>query len=247
MRGFGTLVLTLARISVRDPMAALLSFALAPILVILFGLAFGNAPNPAFGGRGMLDANLPAIAAWVFAMTGLFAVPQAVLTRREAGTLRRFMATPLRPATYVAADVLVNLVMALIGLAVLFATGMLAFGARGDGGVLAVAGAATLGALSFMAFGYALAAILPTARSALVVGNLLALPMLFLSGATAPLEVMPEGVRQAAMLNPLNHAVSLLRGAWQGAPWSDLMVETTVVATLLVAAAAFAAWRFRWT
>jgi ABC-2 type transport system permease protein len=246
MRGFGTLSLTLAKLHLRDPLSTVLSLALAPGLVAMFGLAFGNDPDPAFGGRGMLDHNLPAIAAWVFAMTGLFLVPQATLTRREAGTLRRFMATPLRPATYVAADVLVNLASALTGVAALFATGMLAFGARGDGGVLAVAGSATLGALAFLALGYALAAILPTARAALVVGNLLAIPMLFLSGATAPLDLMPEAVRQAARLNPVHHAVALLSGAWRGEPWSSLAAETAVVGGLLVVAGAFAAWRFRW-
>ncbi len=169
---------------------------------------FGSAPVPLQDGLSMMDHQLPAIAAWVFAMTGLFTVPITVLTRRETGTLRRLQATPLRPATYLAA--------------------------------------ALLGALAFLALGYALAAVLPSSRRTLIVGNLLALPMLFLSGATAPLEVMPQGVRDVAAFNPLLHAVTLLRGAWNGEPCSSLVIEVAAVVALFVVAALVAVVRFRW-
>ena len=203
--------------------------------------------GPLEPGRGGLDHQLPAIAAWVFAMTGLFSVPMTLLGRRDAGTLRRFQVTPLRPATYLAADITVQLFQAGLGLALLFAVGILGFGARGGGSTVAVVVAAALCAAAFLAFGYALAALLPNARTVPVVGNVLAVPMLFLSGATAPLEVMPEAVRRTAELNPLQHAVALLRGAWFGEPWSGLAASTAVVAGLLVVSAMVAAARFRWS
>ena len=247
MRAFRSLTWVLTKLALREPLTVFFTLVLPAALVALFGLAFGNAPIPLEEGRGGMDHQLPAIAAWVFAMTGLFSVPMALLGRRDAGTLRRFQVTPLRPATYLAADVVVHLLQAALGLALLFGVGMLAFGARGGGAPAAVIGAALLGAAAFLALGYALAALLPNARTVPVVGNLLAVPMLFLSGATAPLEVMPEAVQRAAALNPLRHAVALLRGAWFGEPWSALATETVVVTGLLLAAAALAAWRFRWS
>jgi hypothetical protein len=144
----------------------------------------------------------------------------ALLGRRDAGTLRRFQVTPLRPATYLAADVVVHLGQALLGLALLFAVGAWGFGARGGGLPARWSSAALPWTAAFLAFGYALAALLPNARTVPVVGNVLAVPMLFLSGATAPLEVMPEAVQRAAAFNPLYHAVALLRGAWFGEPWA---------------------------
>lgn len=247
MRAFRSLAWVLATLALRDPLAVFFTLLLPAGLVVLFGLAFGNAPIPLEAGRGAIDHQLPAIAAWVFAMTGLFSVPMALLGRRDAGTLRRFQVTPLRPATYLAADIAVQLVQAGLGLGLLFAVGSLGFGARGGGSAVAVVAAATLCAAAFLAFGYALAALLPNARSVPVVGNLLAVPMLFLSGATAPLEVMPEAVRRAAEFNPLQHAVALLRGAWFGEPWSGLAVSAAVVAALLVVSAGVAAARFRWS
>ena len=246
MRGFRPLALALAKLALREPLAVFFTLVLPAALVALFGLAFGNAPIPLQGDRGTMDHQLPAIAAWVFAMTGLFTVPTALLGRRDAGTLRRFQVTPLRPAAYLAADVVVHLGQALLGLALLFAVGAWAFGARGGGLPLAIVGAALLDVVAFLALGYALAGVLPNARAVPVVGNVLAVPMLFLSGATAPLEVMPAAVQRAAQFNPLFHAVTLLRGAWFGEPWGALAASAAVVAGLLVVAAAFAAWRFRW-
>ena len=246
MRAFRSLAVVLAKLALREPVGVFFTLALPPAMAVLFGLAFGNAPIPLQEGRGTMDHQLPAIAAWVFAMTGLFTIPGALLGRRDAGTLRRFQVTPLRPATYLAADVVVHLGQALLGLALLFVVGMGAFGARGGGAPWVVAGAALLDAVAFLALGYALAALLPNARAVLVVGNLLAVPMLFLSGATAPLEVMPEAVQRAAQFNPLHHAVALLRGAWFGEPWSALAASALVVAGLAVVAAGVAAARFRW-
>jgi ABC-2 type transport system permease protein len=246
MRAFRTLALTLARLALREPLGVFFTLALPPALVMLFGLAFGNVEIPMHDGRGTMDHQLPAIAAWVFAMTGLFSVPMALLGRRDAGTLRRFQATPLRPATYLAADVTVHLGQALLGLALLFAVGMGLFGARGGGSLPAVAAAALLGVVAFLALGYALAALLPNARTVPVVGNLLAVPMLFLSGATAPLELMPDAVQRAAGFNPLQHAVALLRGAWFGDPWAGLVGSAAVLVGLVVVATVIAAVRFRW-
>lgn len=246
MRAFRSLAAVLAKLALREPLGVFFTLALPPAMVLLFGFAFGNAPIPLQDARGAMDHQLPAIAAWVLAMTGLFTVPIALLGRRDAGTLRRFQVTPLRPATYLAADVVVHLGQAVLGIALLFAVGMALFGARGGGSPLAVAGAALLDVVAFLAFGYALAALLPNARVVPLVGNLLAVPMLFLSGATAPLEVMPEAVQRAAQFNPLHHAVALLRGAWFGEPWSALAGSAAVILGLAVVSAAIAAPRFRW-
>jgi len=247
VRAYRSLAYVLAKLALRDHVAVFFALALPAGLVVLFGFAFGNAPVSQEAGRGALDHQLPAIAAWVFAMTGLFSVPMALLGRRDAGTLRRFQVTPLRPATYLAADITVQLGQAAVGLALLFTVGALGFGARGGGAVAGVIAAAALSAAAFLAFGYALAALLPNARTVPVVGNVLAVPMLFLSGATAPLEVMPEAVRRVAEFNPLLHTVTLLRGAWFGEPWSALASSVAVVAGLLVAGSAIAAARFNWS
>lgn len=41
-----------------------------------------------------------------------------------------------------------------------------------------------------------------------------AIPMMFLSGATIPLEVMPAGVGGFSKFIPLTHAIRLPKGLW---------------------------------
>ena len=65
-----------------------------------------------------------------------------------------------------------------------------------------MAGAA-LGGLAFFACGYLVAGLSPTARVAESVGMVIFFPNLFLSGATIPLEQMPEGVQELTRLIPL--------------------------------------------
>lgn len=71
-------------------------------------------------------------------------------------------------------------------------------------------------------------------------------PMMFLSGASMPLEIMPETIQRIADFLPLTYVVKLLRGLWFGDAWGDHLLETGVLAGVLVVCTALAAWLFRW-
>ena len=76
----------------------------------------------------------------------------------------------------------------------------LCFGARLDGSAVSIL----------------LAAALPSQGVALAVGNVLVYPLILLSGAAVPLNVLPDGVRQVARFSPLTQMVALLQGLWAG-------------------------------
>ncbi|MBK8990059.1 MAG: hypothetical protein IPM39_29025 [Chloroflexi bacterium] len=78
-------------------MAVFFTLLFAPLLLVVMGFIFGNEPMPMFGGLGQLDVYAPTYAAIVIAVVGLTAVPIETSARRDAGVLRRFRATPLRP------------------------------------------------------------------------------------------------------------------------------------------------------
>ncbi|MBE0476698.1 MAG: ABC transporter permease [Coriobacteriia bacterium] len=246
MRAYLKLTGALAKLYLRDPAGAFFTLAFAPLFVLFIGAIAGNDPEPSLSGMGYLDANLPVFAAIVVGMVGLFSVPIGTVTLRESGALRRFMATPLRPLVYIAADVTVYLVMTLIGIALAFVTGMIVFGVRLQGDVFGLFAAICLGALAFMALGYTLASIEPTAQTAIVVGNVLAFPSLALSGATVPLEVLPQEAQNVARVLPLTQMVDLFRGLWLGEGWQSYLTHLAVLGGMLVAGTALAAWLFRW-
>ena len=83
--------------------------------------------------------------------------------------------------------------------------------------------------LSFFSLGFILAGVMPTARTGQVVGMVIFYPMLFLSGAGFPLELLPDKVRQFSNFLPLTHVVTLLRGLWIGESWSQHTSEVIIL------------------
>jgi len=136
--------------------------------------------------------------------------------------------------------------MTLAGMLLLILAGKLVYGLRFDGNPLDVALAFILGSLSFFSLGFVLAGVMPNARTAQVVGMVIFYPMLFLSGAGIPLEMLPDGVLKISKFLPLTHVVTLLRGLWTGDPWSQHITEVLVLGALLVLGVLISARTFRW-
>lgn len=248
MRGLGKLFLIQLKLYLREPVAFFFSLAYPVLLLLLFGYIYGNAPAPEFWGRnfGTVDASVPAYAGIIIGTVALMGIPIDTAASRETGVLRRYRATPLRPAAYLLASVAVYLMIALLGMAILVLTGKLVFGLRMAGSWLDVLLGITLSAISFYALGYLIASLVPTARAAQVIGMVIFFPMMFLSGAGMPLQLLPESLRKVSDFLPLSYAVRLIQGLWFGEMWRDLWLSVLVLAGMLVIAAAAAAKLFRW-
>lgn len=234
------------KLYLREPMGVFFTILFGPILLILLGFVFGNDPDPLFGGLGQMDVSVPAYAAVIIGITGLTTVPITTTTRRETGVLRRFSATPLRPLTYFLSDLMAPVLMTLAGILLLFLTGKIAYNVRFEGHLISVCAGVCLGILAFFALGYALAGLLPNARAATVVGNVVIIPMMFFSGALVPMEVIPETVQKVSRLLPLTHLVAFLKGLWFGDGWGDHLSSVAMLIGVLVLSIIMVRRTFRW-
>jgi ABC-2 type transport system permease protein len=215
------------------------------MVLLLFGLIFGNAIDPQYGGGyGYIDALVPGLAAIIISTVALMSIPVATATAREQKILRRYKATPMPPLVYLVADITTNVLIALIGLIILVIAALLVFDLRFGGNWIYVFGGFLLSAFSFAAVGYIVAGLAPTARIAQVVGQVLFFPMMFLSGTAFPPEIMPEGVRAAAHWLPLTHVVILLQNLWFGQGWS--IQSVLILGLMLVLGLGISVYTFRW-
>jgi len=246
MRGFRQLTLTNLRLYLRDPITTFFTLAFPPLLIVLFGAIYGNDPLPLFGGYGSMDVSIPGYTALILGSVGFLTIPITISAYRESGVLRRFQATALRPLTYILADVVTNLAMTFLGMVGLVAVGWLLYRVRFEGQVIGVVTAVAFGGLAMFAVGYLIASLAPSARAAQVIGLVVFYPMVFISGAGMPLELMPETIRKVADFLPLTYVVKLLRGLWFGDAWRDHLLETAVLGGILVVCTAVAARFFRW-
>jgi ABC-2 type transport system permease protein len=234
------------KLYLREPMATFFTLVFPLMMLFLFGSIYGNEPTPYFGGRGSVDVSVPGYIAMVIGTVGLLSITIQMATYREKGVLRRYRATPVRPQAILGAEVLVNFVMTLLGTVLLVVAGVLVYDLQFDGNALAVFGAFVLSALSFFAAGFVIAGVAPTARFAQVAGMVIFYPMLFLSGASIPLQELPEAVRSFSRFLPLTHVVTLLQGLWFGEPWGDHLTELAVLFGVLIGGVLLSAKTFRW-
>jgi ABC-2 type transport system permease protein len=71
-------------------------------------------------------------------------------------------------------------------------------------------------------------------------------PITLLSGATSPIENMPEFFQKLSYLDPLRYLVTIVRGVTlKDAPWSALWPNLAVLAACAMLLFSVSAWRFR--
>jgi len=234
------------KLFLREPVGAFFTLFFPLMMLFLFGTIYGNEPSPFFNGYGSVDVSVPAYTAMIIGTTGIMNISITMSAYREKGILRRLRATPLRPQVILVAQVVVTFTMTTAGMLMLILAGNLFYNLRFDGNLWSITLAFILGSLSFFALGFVLAAVMPTARTAQVVGMAIFYPMLFLSGAGIPLELLPEGVRKFSTFLPLTHVVTLLRGLWIGEAWNQHITEVLVLVCVLLAGVLISAKAFRW-
>jgi ABC-2 type transport system permease protein len=171
-------------------------------------------------------------------------IPVATANDRERGILRRFKATPMPSWQWIAAQIGAYFVIGLLGAILLTAVGKVAFDIQLPGNWALVFVGFTLSAISFMAFGYLVASLAPNARAASVVGQLLFMPMMFVSGVAMPRSLLPAGIQAVSEWLPMTHIVILMQDLWFGRGWPLLSV--CVLLGILVVGGALSAWLFRW-
>jgi ABC-2 type transport system permease protein len=230
----------------REPQALFFTLIFPLLLLFVYGGIYGNKPKAIFGGFGHVDVSVPSYTAMIIAISGLISTSVIMATYREQKILRRFKATPLSPLILLTADVIVIFVMTAIGMVLLVAAAKLIFGMRFSGNALSFAGAFILSCMSFFSLGFILAGLIRTARTAQIVSMSIFFPMILLSGATVPLEIMPETIKTYAKFFPLTYVVQLLKGLWFGKPWSAYLTEIIVLFAMLAVGLVISAKTFRW-
>jgi ABC-2 type transport system permease protein len=235
-----------AKLFLREPLGAFFTLAFPLMMLFLFGSIHGNEPTPMFGGYGTVDISVPAYTAMIIATSGLMSITITMAAYRENGVLRRLRTTPVSPLVVLAAQVIVVFAMTSLGMVLLIVAGKLVYHMRFEGNALSVLAGFVLCSLSFFGLGFILAGLMRTARTAQIVGMVLLYPMLFLSGAGFPRELLPEAIKKVSTFLPLTYVVNLLRGLWIGETWRQHASDAIVLAVLLVVGVLISIKTFRW-
>jgi ABC-2 type transport system permease protein len=216
MSAFGQVVRNEARLVWRQPTNMIGSIGLPVVLMIIFGeLPSFHQHISVLGGLPLFDTYVPIIMVLGLTMLTLLGLPGPLVSYRELGILRRLSTTPVPPSWLLAAQVVVQLCIALAGLAIVNIASVAAFGApvpKSPGG-LALSCLLAIGGL--FALGLLIAALAPTANSVNAIGRLTLIPLLFFAGLWLPRPLMPTVLLDISNYTPLGAAVEAIQGSVQ--------------------------------
>ena len=231
----------------RNPQARFFTVLMPLIFLVIFAAVFGDGTIKVPGGE--VDPKqyyVPGLATLGIVSASLVNLVITVTTQRDAGVLKRRRATPVPAWVLIAGRALSCVAIALATVGILVAVGIVLYGvdlpaARIPALILVVA----VGSLAFCCLGFALAAVIRSADSAVPVVQAIVLPLYFISGVFVPADQIPGWLLGVADAFPIRHLAVAMVDLF--APDGGLELgHLAIVVAWGVAGLLFAVRRFRW-
>jgi ABC-2 type transport system permease protein len=173
-----------------------------------------------------IDTLIPGIIGFSIMQTGIFSLAFALVRLRDAGILRRLLATPMRITDFMAAQVLSRLIMGVLQIVLLLAVSFLLFKFQMRGNIFEFVAVATFGSTIFIALGFIIAGASKNEDSVPAIANIATIPMMFTSGVFFSRDVLPGWLATVSGYFPLTYLIDSLRGiSVQGKSLLDVRTE----------------------
>ena len=179
-------------------------------------------------------------------LNGSIVASASMVKEKEIGTIEQLLMTPAVASEIITAKIapLFLLLLADIGLAII--VGYVVFGVPVRGSLVTLYAAGALCVFAGIGIGTFIATFSRSQQQAQLIGFFVNPPLSLLSGATTPLEAIPDWLQPLTYLNPIRHFASISRGVMLKGAGIDVLypnlLALLVFAVLLVGVSA---WRFR--
>lgn len=213
------------------------------ILILIAMIAGGKATAE---GYTYLDSAFASLIAVGICACSFMGIPLTLADYRDKKILKHFWTTPCSPAWILGAVVCCGITTAMLSAIAVSVTAVAAFGYRMQGNVLLFIGSWILTLISMLSIGMVLASLCRTVKSANAVTSIVYFPMLFLSGATIPFEIFPEGLQKVASVLPLTQGIKLMKAASMGTPVESVMGIIILLLGITVVSCIISVKTFRW-
>ncbi|WP_410587426.1 ABC transporter permease [Amycolatopsis sp. lyj-23] len=243
MSTFTKITATEAKVFLRSPFMALAGVLLPSVLLLAIGAIPGmTEPSDKTGGYRFIDAWVPSLVVVSLALLALQSIPAAVATYREQGVLRRLATTPVHPANLLVAQLVIHVVVALAGIALVLGLANAVYDVPLPKHPLTFALTLLLGVLSTFSLGLITASIAGTAKSAGALAMVTFVPIMFFGGVYLPRPLLPAVLQRIGDYVPPGSQP--LQDAWVGSGVQPL--QLAALAAFAVLGTALAARLFRW-
>jgi ABC-2 type transport system permease protein len=198
-------------------------------------------------GSRYIDFVLPGLLGMNLMGSGIWGIGFAIVDQRAKRLLKRFMATPMSRAEYLASFMFSRLFWLVLEVVTLLGFGALVFGVPLRGSFAALSVICLLSSLAFAGMGLLIASRARTTEGVSGLMNLVMLPMWIFSGVFFSSSNFPQAVQPVIRLLPLTAVNDALRANMlEGASLTALSGEMLVIAGWLVVSFLLALRLFRW-
>ena len=173
-------------------------------------------------------------------------LPIALSDYRWRKILKRYKVTPVSPGTLLSAHVLYSFTLSIASTILVYLICTLFFGFRLQGSPVTFILVYLLVLVSIHAIGMAIAGMARSAQMGGILASAFYFPMLFLSGATIPYEIMPKALQTAADFLPLTQGIKLLKAASLGQDLHAMTLSFVVLSAIAVLGTFLSLKFFRW-
>jgi len=184
--------------------------------------------------------------AMMFLLFSLTAAATSLFDEKKAGIYQRLLSAPVRRTHILWSKYLFGMLLGLVQLGTLFATGRVLFGidiTSNFGNLLLICLAAST---ACVAFGMLLAAVAPTSAAASGLGTFLILTMSAIGGAWFPTSFMPEFIQHLSKLTIVYWSIEgFIQVLWANCTTLDLLPTLAVLFGIAAVVNAFSVWRFK--
>lgn len=163
---------------------------------------------------------------------GFFGAGMRAVQDRETNVLRRFKVAPVGPAPIIVASMASGLVSYMPLIVLLFVLARVVYHMPVPANLLSILLFVCISVVAFRSMGMIIASVVNSAQEATILTQILYIPMLFLSGATFPVSIMPIWVQTIAQFLPATYLYQGMQSIMIGG--QDLLANLVPIAALLI-------------
>lgn len=213
-------------------------------ILILISMIAGS--KMAGDGYTYLEASFASLIAVGICASAFMGIPLTIVDYRDKKILKHFFTTPCSPVWLLGSDVLCGAVTSVLSAVSISVVSVLLFGYHMKGNVLGFIGAWFLTMISMFSIGLFMASLCRTVKSVNAVTSIVYFPMLFLSGATIPYELFPEGLKTVASALPLTQGIKLMKAVSMGVQTESIWKIVVLLVGITVICSVVSIKTFRW-
>lgn len=246
MKSFRILLKNELKLSIRDMNMVIFAVIMPLVVLVILEFIYGTKPAADGAAYTFMEQSFGAVCTIAICAGGLMGLPIVVSDYRERKILKRFKVTPVSPIMLLAVEFAIYVIYCIVSILILIPTAMLFWKVRMQGSWLAFLGSWLLTMISTLSIGMAVGGIAKNSKTAGMIASLLYFPMLIFSGATLPLEVMPDIMQKAVSIFPMTQGIQLIKSAFLGLPVDNLWLPISVMGAVTAICTGISVKFFKW-